>query len=126
MTQSFASQLLSSRLVRNVLAIAGMLFTTFVIFRGVAAFNDVLKMYNSMPVVSPVAYTCPKGYVLVNIGKTDKQECIPAPYETKGVVAVGLYQTERKAPLVPEQKAPAASAAPAAVAPTNKPSAQQP
>jgi hypothetical protein len=97
MTQSFASRITTSRLLRNILAIGATVVIVFFVFRAVAAFNDVLKMYNSMPVVSPQAYTCPKGYALVNIGKTDKKECIPAASATPGVVAVGLAPAEKTA-----------------------------
>jgi hypothetical protein len=90
MSQSFAARLLSSRLIRNLLAIAGTLVLTFFVFRGVAAFNDVLKMYNALPVAQPEPqYTCPKGYVL-SATKSGGQECIPAPSATKGVVSVGV------------------------------------
>lgn len=120
MAESFASRLLSSRLVRNTLAIAGTVVVTLIVFRAVAAFNDVLKIYNAMPVVSPTVYTCPKGYVLVKIGKTDKQECIPAPSTTEGVVPVGLYQPARQAspaPPPPAAKSPTPTAKPTASPP---------
>ncbi|MBL8644358.1 MAG: hypothetical protein JNK21_10535 [Rhodospirillaceae bacterium] len=115
MSNPLFTYILSSRWTRNLLAVAVTAGVTFLIFRGVAAFNDVLKMYNAMPVAQP--YTCPNGYVLVTL-KDGRQDCVPAPSDTKGVVPVGLYQrppaaqkpaTQKPVPAKPTPEKPAAT-----------------
>lgn len=100
------SQFLSQRLIRNLLAVSAALFVTFMVFRGVSAFNDAMKMFSQLPVAQPVS--CPEGLRLITSPKTGIQECIPAPSSTKGVVPVGIYPLRQTAPPPP----PAPPAAP--------------
>lgn len=93
------------RVVRNILALGATLFLTFMVFRGVAAFNDVLKMFNALPVETRIV--CPEGLMRIKSGKTGQQECIPAPSATKGVVPVGIYIRDRAAPAAPPAASPA-------------------
>jgi len=83
------SQRSSKTLVRNVIALGGTMFITFLIFRGVAAFNDVLKLFSNVPVVA--APRCPAGLTLLTSAATGESECVPTRSDTPGVVSVGLY-----------------------------------
>lgn len=67
------------------------------IFKGVAAFNDVLKMFAALPVARAPAYTCPQGLALRTSAATGVSECIPAPSATAGVVSVGIFAPREKA-----------------------------
>lgn len=111
----------SMRLVRNLLALCITALFTFLIFRGVAAFNDVLKMFNALPVEQRLA--CPEGLKRIKSEKTGIQECIPAPSDTKGVVPVGLYLRDKPppaaaAPSPPPSARPSSASPPAAANPS--------
>lgn len=100
--------------VRIAVALVGAVIFPLLIFKGVAAFNDVMKMFAALPVASSgPKYTCPQGLALHTFEATGKAECIPAPSTTEGVVSVGIYK--------PREKPAADVGAPASSAPPTKP-----